>query len=136
MDLISRACSAAVLTSNVTRKSQDEILPAGSLTGSQCKSFSFSLIHPQSPWSKLQLCIRTPTRQMIRKTRRSQSQQTHVCKSINQEHPYKCPLQHLQLNYPTRTFLHEIKRKLHESFLSTVGPGHSAVTIEHTRVAN
>lgn len=34
--------------------------PAGSLTGSQCKSLSFSRIHPQSPWSKLQLCIRTP----------------------------------------------------------------------------
>lgn len=38
------------------------VLPAGSLVGSQCKSLSFSLIHPQSPWSKLQLCMRMPAR--------------------------------------------------------------------------
>lgn len=54
--------------------------------------------------------------------------------SVNQGYLYKCSLLSA-LNYPTRMSLHEIKRKSHESFLSTIVHQCSAVKIEHTIVA-
>lgn len=55
-------CFLAQRIKQYQKVSDNVTLPAGSLTGSQCKSLSFSLIHPQSPWSKLQLCMRIPVR--------------------------------------------------------------------------
>lgn len=60
--LLSRTGSSDRSKPECVRELDEQVLPAGSLTGSQCKPLSFSLIHPQSPWSKLQLCIRTPAR--------------------------------------------------------------------------